>query len=130
MTASASRHAQAGARLPLRLEGVGRRARAALREMREERDMTDPPPDTVAALTVPALLSVATVARILDCSPQTVRRRIAAGELAAVTEHGRLMVRGDDLRAYIDGLKSATALRVGAAGPSCRADEDEWDFLR
>jgi hypothetical protein len=97
--------------------------------MREERDMTDPPPDTVAALTVPALLSVATVARILDCSPQTVRRRITAGELVAVTDHGRLMVRGDNLHAYINGLKSVNGER-SRRRPVLPRREDEWDFLR
>jgi hypothetical protein len=92
--------------------------------------VTDPPPDTIAVLTVPALLSVATVARILDCSPQTVRRRINEdGELPAVIDHGRLMVRADDLRAYIDGLE-----RVGPSrprrSPTRPMVEDEWSFLR
>lgn len=67
--------------------------------------MTDAPPGTVAALTVPALLGVSTVAGILGRSPRTVRRRIDAGELPAVIDHGRLMVRGDDLVAYIDRLE-------------------------
>jgi excisionase family DNA binding protein len=67
--------------------------------------MTDPPPDTVAALTVPALLSISTVAKLLECSPRTVRRRIAEGVLPALEEHGRTMVRADDLLAYIERLQ-------------------------
>jgi excisionase family DNA binding protein len=65
--------------------------------------------DTSAVVTVTALLSVATVAGLLDCSPRTVRRRIAEGSLPAVLDHGRVMVRGDELRGYIDRLG-----RVGA----------------
>jgi excisionase family DNA binding protein len=84
--------------------------------------------DTPAVVTVPALLSVATVARLLDCSAQTVRRRIAAGELPAYTDHGRVVVRGDDLRAYVDALE-----RVGASRPRRRpmraSEPDEWAFL-
>jgi excisionase family DNA binding protein len=67
--------------------------------------VTAPPADTIAVLTVPALLSVATVAKLLDCSSRTVRRRIDAGVLPAVDENGRRMVRADDLRAYIDRLE-------------------------
>ena len=51
-----------------------------------------------AVVEVPALLSVATV-----------RRRIAEGYLPAVIEHERTMVRGDDLRAYIDRLQRVDA---------------------
>lgn len=57
-----------------------------------------------AVVTVPVLLSLAHVGELLDCSARTVRRRIHDGSLAAVVEHDRLMVRGDDLRTYIDGL--------------------------
>jgi excisionase family DNA binding protein len=63
------------------------------------------PPDTVATLTVPALLSIPTVAKLLDCSPRTVRRRIADGLLSAVEENGRTMVRADELLAYIERLQ-------------------------
>src|SRR5436309_5072140 len=63
------------------------------------------PPEAEACVLVPALLSVATAARLLDCSSRTVRRRIAEGSLPAVTDHGRVMVRGDDLRKYIDDLE-------------------------
>jgi excisionase family DNA binding protein len=62
------------------------------------------PADLPAIVSVPALLSVATVARLLDCSPRTVRRRIAEGELEARIDHGRVVIRGDDLRAYVDAL--------------------------
>lgn len=82
--------------------------------------------DTSAVLNVPALLSVATTARILHCSPRTVRRRIASGELPAVIEHGRTMVRGDELRAYIDQLE-----RVGRSPPRRQAPgRCRFDFLR
>ena len=62
-----------------------------------------------AVVEVPALLSVAQVAELLDCSPKTVPRRIAEGYLPAVIEHERTMVRGDDLRAYIDRLQRVDA---------------------
>lgn len=64
------------------------------------------PDEHAAVLTVPALLSVATVATVLGCSTRTVRRRITAGALPAVVEGERTMVRGDDLRTYVDSLKS------------------------
>jgi hypothetical protein len=80
--------------------------------------------DATAVVRVPALLSVATVARLLDCSPRTVRRRIAARTLPAVIDHGRVMVRGDDLRGYIDGLErvSGTRARQSRRSPSGRYD--------
>jgi hypothetical protein len=81
--------------------------------------------DASAALTVPTLLSVTATARILGCSPRTVRRRIAAGELAAVIEHERIMVRGDELRGYIDQLE-----RAGGPPPRRRHPERRFDFLR
>jgi hypothetical protein len=63
-------------------------------------------PDALpAVVSVPVLLSVAKVGRVLDCSPRTVRRRIAEGSLPAVKDHDRVMVRGDDLRQYIDALE-------------------------
>jgi excisionase family DNA binding protein len=86
------------------------------------------PPDVIAVATVPALLSVATVARLLDCSPRTVRRRIAEGVLPAVIDHGRVMIRGDDLRAYVDALE-----RVGGGPPRVRqpaSARHAYDFLR
>lgn len=58
-------------------------------------------------VTVTALLTVATVAELLDCSPWAVRQRIRDGVLPAVREHGRLVIRGDDLRAYVDALEAA-----------------------
>jgi excisionase family DNA binding protein len=68
-----------------------------------------------AAFTVPHLLTVAEAGRVLGCSGRTVRRRIADGELAGVIEHGRLMVRGDDLATYVEGLE-----RIGAKATSRR----------
>jgi hypothetical protein len=61
--------------------------------------------DLIAAVRVPRLLAIATVAEIVGRSPRTVRRRIDDGSLPAVIENGQLMVRGDELRAYIDGLQ-------------------------
>jgi len=89
-------------------------------------DLTPIPQDTAAVVTVPALVSVATVARVLDCSPRTVRRRIAEGSLPAVLDHGRVMLRADELRGYIDHLE-----RVGAPRPRKRllAGRD-YGFLR
>jgi hypothetical protein len=83
--------------------------------------------DRLAVVKVPALLSVATTARLLGCSPRTVRRRIAERSLPAVIEHGRIMVRGDELRAYIDGLErpGAPARRRRTRSPGGR-----FDFLR
>jgi excisionase family DNA binding protein len=85
-----------------------------------------PPQDIPAVVTVPALLSVATVARLLDCSPRTVRRRIAEGSLPAIVDHGRVMIRGDDLRAYIDRLDRVGAAPVRNTRPPAR----EYEFLR
>ena len=62
------------------------------------------PADQPAVVSVPVLLSVAHTAELLGCSPDTVRRRISDGLLPAVREHGRVVVRGDDLRRYIDAL--------------------------
>jgi excisionase family DNA binding protein len=85
------------------------------------------PPDQPATLAVPALLSVAKVASLLDCSPRTIRRRLADGSLRGVREHGRTMVRADELRAYIDALE-----RYGAddARRSRRSSAGSYDFLR
>jgi hypothetical protein len=63
--------------------------------------------DRTAVFTVSALLTVASVAELLDCSPWAVRQRIREGLLPAVREHGRLMVRADVLRAYVDALEAA-----------------------
>ena len=84
--------------------------------------------DTPAVVTVPALLSVATVARLLDVSPRTVRRRIADGSLPAVVEHGRVMLRADELRAYVDGLERPG----GGAPPRARRSmaRRDYSFLR
>jgi excisionase family DNA binding protein len=82
-------------------------------------------PEIGAVFKVPALLSVATVSKLLDCSPRTIRRRIAARSLPAVLDHGRTMVRADELRGYIDRLD-----RVGAVPPSRRQPaRKRYDFL-
>ena len=80
-----------------------------------------------AVVTVPALLSVARVAELLDCSPRTVRRRIADGTLPAVIEHGRLMVRGDELRAYVEALDRPGGTSQRHRAPSTAG---RFDFLR
>jgi excisionase family DNA binding protein len=82
--------------------------------------------EPVAVLRVPALLSVATTARLLDCSPRTVRRRIAERSLPAVIDHGRILIRADELREYIDRLE-----RVGASrSPRPQRAGRTYDFLR
>lgn len=81
--------------------------------------------ETTAVVKVPALLSIAHTGKLLDCSPRTVRRRIAERVLPAVNEHGRVMVRGDDLRNYIDGLA-----RVGCSVRRRRSAPTRFDFLR
>jgi excisionase family DNA binding protein len=88
----------------------------------------NPAPELVAVLKVPALLSVATTARLLDCSPRTVRRRIADGSLPAVIDHGRIMVRADELRSYIEGLDRA-GVRA-ARTRNRRTGRGDYDFLR
>jgi excisionase family DNA binding protein len=81
-----------------------------------------------ATVEVPALLSVAHVARLLDCSPRTVRRRIDEGDLPAVRDPGgRLAVRGDDLLAYVERMER-TGTRPGRRSRARRAGS--WDFLR
>ena len=83
------------------------------------------PEDVAAVVTIPALLTVARAAQILACSPRTLRRRIAEGSLPAVIDHGRTLVRADDLRRYIDGLE-----RVGSPrSRACRRPPRAYDFL-
>lgn len=86
------------------------------------------PSDTAAVLTVPALLSVATVAQLLDVSTRTVRRRIAEGELPAVREHDRTVIRADELRDYIDRLERLGE-RPGRQSRT-RVRRARYDFLR
>lgn len=82
--------------------------------------------ELVAVVTVPMLLSVATAAEVLACSPRTVRRRIASGSLPAVVEHDRIMVRADELRDYIQRLD-----RPGASPRSrSRRTSRDYGFLR
>jgi hypothetical protein len=88
--------------------------------------VSSPPEDAPAVVAVPALLSIGTTARLLDCSAWTVRRRIADGSLPAVVEHGRVMVRADELRVWVGGLA-----RVGAspARTRRRSSIGRYDFL-
>jgi len=88
--------------------------------------MIETPPDTVAGLWVPTLLSVRTVAGILDVSPDTVRRRIAEGSLPALRDAGRVVVRADELNSYITGLERI-GQRPGRA-PRTRT-RHRFDFL-
>jgi hypothetical protein len=62
--------------------------------------------ERAAVVVVPRLLSLSSAGDVLGCSARTVRRRIEAGLLRGVLEQGRLMVRGDDLRDYVDALES------------------------
>jgi len=92
--------------------------------------VTRPPAQTplerAAVVKVPALLSVADTAQLLSVSPRTVRRRIAEGELPAVTDHGRVLIRADELCRYIDRLE-----RIGAKpGRARRSSPRSFDFLR
>ena len=106
---------------------------ARISEPERRRTLTPPPPDTPAVVEVTTLLSVAKVAKLLDCSPRTVRRRIHEGALPAVSDHGRIVIRGDDLRIYIDALERVRSFdgslprhspRVASRG---RADDDlDW----
>lgn len=68
--------------------------------------------DVVAEVRVPMLITIATAATILGRSPKTIRRRIAEGSLPAVVENEQLMIRGDELRAYIDSLSRPGAPTV------------------
>ena len=91
--------------------------------------------DRVAARTsrrerapTPALLTVSATARLLGVSTKTVRRRIDARALPAVIEHGRVMLRADELRAYVEGLE-----RVGSTPARRRPRKTRdlgLDFLR
>lgn len=93
--------------------------------------MSDVPDDVIALVKVPVLLSVATVGRVLDCHPRTVRRRIHDGSLPAVIDHGRQMVRGDDLRDYVDALQRVNG-STGASprNPRRRSTTGRYDFVR
>jgi len=54
-----------------------------------------------------------------------VRRRIAEGSPPAVVDHGRTLVRADELREYIDRLE-----RIGPRPPQRRRRAHRYDFLR
>jgi excisionase family DNA binding protein len=76
--------------------------------------------------TIPALLSVSTVARLLGCSDRTVRRRIDDRSLPAVRDHGRMMIREDELLDYIEQLERVSP----APARSRRRGKRDYDFLR
>lgn len=86
--------------------------------------------EVAAVVTVPMLMSVASVARVLDCSPRTVRRRIADGSLPAVSDHGRVVVRGDDLRAYVDALERLGRQPASRSRSRSSATSGRYDWLR
>jgi hypothetical protein len=50
------------------------------------------------------LYLIATVAKVLDSSTKSVRRKIAAGKLAAVRDNGRLKVKGGSLAQHINDM--------------------------
>ena len=60
-----------------------------------------------AASVTPELLSIADTARKLRCSERTVKRRIAAGELAAVKDGRLTRIRPTDIAAYLQRLNAA-----------------------
>lgn len=89
---------------------------------------TEGPPRLLTAdgAAIPMLMSVAKAAEALGCSPRTVRRRIADGSLPGVIEHGRVMVRADELHDHIERLD-----RPGAAPRSrARRAGQDFDWLR
>jgi excisionase family DNA binding protein len=98
---------------------------AALAQLRELMAVPVPEP-AQGVVSVPALLTVAATAKVLGVSPDTLRRRIAEGAVPAVTDHGRTMVRADDLRSYIDGLE-----RIGQRPGRARRVQARrrYDFL-
>lgn len=86
--------------------------------------MSDTSREITAVVVVPMLISIGRAAEILGRSPKTVRRRIDDGSLPAVVENGRLMVRADELRDYIEGLQRPVAIsgrrRRSASSPYAR----------
>ena len=108
-----------------RHNSVGRLTLSGRPQVTGKRIYVTRPDDAAAIVACPVLLTVPHVARMLDCSARTVRRRIAEHALPAVNEHGRTMVRGDDLRSYIDGLE-----RIGCSGGRRRRGNGQYDFLR
>lgn len=63
------------------------------------------------------LLSYAEAAAFLGCSVKTVRRRVAAGELPVVVDHGLRRITEPDLRAYVAARRRAP---VGPRGTGPR----------
>jgi hypothetical protein len=83
---------------------------------------------TVAVMPIPAVMKVSTAAKILDCDPATVRRRIADGSLRAVIVEGVTKILGDDLIAYINSLESVP--RAATTRSRRRRPTRSFDFLR
>ena len=81
-------------------------------------------PDPTSA----ALLTVSSAARLLGCSTRTVRRRIAERKLPAVVEHGRTMLRSDELQSYVERLERLNAPAPGRRRASTTAVR--YDSLR
>jgi excisionase family DNA binding protein len=75
------------------------------------------------------LMTVNQAARLLGCHAKTVRRRIEAGVLSAVHEQSRVLLRADELHAYVEALG-----RAGSSAPARRRRRRSrdlgLDFLR
>jgi excisionase family DNA binding protein len=65
------------------------------------RELIGPPPSDPS----PELMTVNEVAKALGRHPTTVRRRITDGAIPAIREGERVVVRADDLRAYVERLQ-------------------------
>jgi excisionase family DNA binding protein len=78
---------------------------------------------------IPAVLSVNAVASHLGCSSRTVRRRITEGSLPAVLDHGRVVIRADELKAYVADLEGVGS-PTRPSRTSRRAAAGRYDFLR
>lgn len=64
-------------------------------------DLSAPAPDS--AVVTPLAVSYGTAAAWLDCSPRTVRRRVAEGRLTTVGEGRSRRIRVADLEAFVAG---------------------------
>lgn len=86
--------------VPSTLEAVVMQLRAALAiaEAALDQDVT----------VRPTVYTVADVARIVGCSEETVRRRIHAGQLDAVTSGARWLVSAPALDRYLSGDNSSS----------------------
>ena len=86
--------------VPSTLEAVVIQLRAALAvaEAALDQDVADQP----------TVYTVSDVARIVGCSEETVRRRIHAGQLDAVTSGARWLVSAAALDRYLSGDRSSS----------------------